>query len=255
MCKNNYKMAGTKTRSKTKQNSLPYRRRPTKRYLKKKSIVSPQGNDENSGYYRSDDNSQQGNDENEGYYNSGDDDSEASLLLSRNKQRLGLEDDHNNESDSTTESENERRKRNRERRRTAKSCAKTLLSDNNTVVIRKKIKRKKEKDAFQPYIISGLRKFLRKDYYANSKFIECDKTAYELICEAAESGDFMIPSEYTMSEFKLEYQNKMYRAINDLRHNGQSLARKNYLGEYTKGYNVCFMIEVANQNDPIFVVS
>ena len=246
-------MAGTKTRSKTKQNSLPYRGRPTKRYPKKKSIVSPQGNDENSGYYRSDDNSQQGKDENEGYYNSGDR-SEASFL-SNDEQGLYSEDDHNNDSDSTTESDNERMKRDRERRRTAKSCAKTLLSDNNTVVIRKKIKRKKEKDAFQPYIISGLRKFLRKDYYANSKFIECDKTAYELICEAAESGDFMIPSEYTMSEFKLEYQNKMYRAINDLRHNGQSLARKNYLGEYTKGYNVCFMIEVANQNDPIFVVS
>ena len=255
MCKNNYKMAGTKTRSKTKQNSQPYRRpyggRPKeKRYGKKKSIVSPQGNDEDSGYYRSDDNRQQGNVESEGYYNSGDEDSDASLL-SHNKQILASEDDHNNESDS----ENERMKRDRERRRTAKSCAKTLLSDNNTVVIRRKKKRRKEKDVFQLYIISGLRKFLRKDYYANSKFIECDKTAYELICEAAESGDFMIPSEYTMSEFKLEYQNKMYRAINDLRHNGQSLARKNYLGVYTKGYNVCFIIEVANQNDPIFVVT
>ena len=90
----------------------------------------------------------------------------------------------------------------------------------------KRIKNK----GFHTTIMTGLRKYLRKNCYGKHKFIRNDIMACKFISRAAVSGDVMIPCEYTMEEFKETYQNRMYKALDDLRHNGQSLARKNYMG-------------------------
>ena len=38
-----------------------------------------------------------------------------------------------------------------------------------------------------------------------------------------------------MDEFKAIYQPKIYKAMSDLRHNGQSRVRQQYLGAYING--------------------
>ena len=81
-------------------------------------------------------------------------------------------------------------------------------------------------------IMTGIRRYLRKKWYGYIKFVKNDYMAKQLIGQAVDSREFMIPTGMTEQEFKATYQNKMYKAMNDLRHNGQSLARKNYLGSY-----------------------
>ena len=92
--------------------------------------------------------------------------------------------------------------------------------------------KKTKSSGFHNTIMSGLRKYLRKNCYGKHKFIRNDAMAYKFISRAAVSGDVMIPSEYTERVFMDMYQNRMYKAMNDLRHNGQSLARTHYMGTY-----------------------
>ena len=103
------------------------------------------------------------------------------------------------------------------------------------------VKRTKSTE-FHSTIMTGLRKYLRKNCYGKHKFIRNDAMAYKFISKAAVSGDVMIPSEYTERVFKDMYQNRMYKAMNDLRHNGQSLARTHYMGTYLyQRISSCFL--------------
>ena len=135
--------------------------------------------------------------------------------------------DHQNDSDSTrsddesTESKTESRNPGKEM---SGYVAKVIRYAKTAPT--KRIKNK----GFHTTIMTGLRKYLRKNCYGKHKFIRNDIMACKFISRAAVSGDVMIPCEYTMEEFKETYQNRMYKALNDLRHNGQSLARKNYMG-------------------------
>ena len=90
--------------------------------------------------------------------------------------------------------------------------------------------------------MSGLRGYLHKNCYGKHKFIQNDAMACKFISRAAVSGDVMIPLEYTERVFKDMYQNRMYKAMNDLRHNGQSLARTHYMGTYLyQRISSCFL--------------
>ena len=78
---------------------------------------------------------------------------------------------------------------------------------------------------------SDLRGYLRKFWYKGIKFIDCDETAREFIQDAIIKESVVIPTGWTHDFFCELYQNKVYTAMSNIRHNTQNLARGNYLGK------------------------
>ena len=76
--------------------------------------------------------------------------------------------------------------------------------------------KKTKNTGFHNTIMSGLRKYLRKNCYSKHKFIQNDAMACKFISRAAVSGNVMIPSEYTEKVFKNMYQTRMYKAMSNL---------------------------------------
>ena len=89
--------------------------------------------------------------------------------------------------------------------------------------------------AYNAQIMNSLRTYLRREWHGMFKFIANDLMAKRLVERAVNSGEIMIPSTMTTDEFKAIYQPKIYKAMSDLRHNGQSRARQRYLGTYLNG--------------------
>ena len=78
----------------------------------------------------------------------------------------------------------------------------------------------------------GLRDFIREELYSDMKFVRDDEMAKGIVRMAVEEGGLVVPfGVKTLQEFAATYFNSVYQAYASVRHNGQTLARRHYIGE------------------------
>lgn len=78
----------------------------------------------------------------------------------------------------------------------------------------------------------GLRDFIREELYSDMKFVRDDGMAKTIVRMAVEEGGLVVPfGVKTLQEFAATYFNSVYQSYASVRHNGQTLARRHYIGE------------------------
>ena len=110
------------------------------------------------------------------------------------------------------------------------SRTKTIVST-NTEFIRKRL-REKVDDRDHKTVLTDLKNCFRKTFYSGVKFVQNDRWATIYLNVALKNKEVKVPSTLTITEFMALYQNKVYKAFSDLRHNSQVLARKHFLGTW-----------------------
>ena len=83
-------------------------------------------------------------------------------------------------------------------------------------------------------IREDLRNYLRRYWYQEIKFIINDEQSRDLIEDSIRTKEVVKPNEWSYEQFYDKYQDRMKTALSAIRHNGQCLARKNYLRKNAK---------------------
>ena len=106
----------------------------------------------------------------------------------------------------------------------------------STITAGTKASRRELLKSYEPQMITGLRKYIRNKYYQDMKFCPNDMMASIVCQESVLLGHVQIPNEFTVPQFTNYFKDKVQSALSKLRHNGQTLARRNYMGKNYYGW-------------------
>ena len=83
---------------------------------------------------------------------------------------------------------------------------------------------------------TNLRNFIKDHHYPGRKFCKDDEMAETVIQHAIEGGRIQIPTGFDETTFRTHFRGSVYTSFSKLRHNAQTLARRNYMGKYIVRY-------------------
>jgi len=87
-----------------------------------------------------------------------------------------------------------------------------------------------QKKDLEKRMTQSLKNYIRSNLYSMMKFSVASREA-KICILAVNSGAILIPDKTTVNEFAEYYKKKVPQIFNQLRHNTQSLARRNWIGE------------------------
>ena len=106
----------------------------------------------------------------------------------------------------------------------------------SAITVGTKASKKELVKGYEAQMLTGLSKYIRNKYYRDMKFCPNDKMASIVCQESVLLGHVQIPNEFTVPQFTNYFKDKVQSALSKLRHNGQTLARRNYMGKNYYGW-------------------